>query len=103
MDPIRVLLIEDEGLLRSTLAELLRFQPDMEVVGEAPDGEHGLKVAHAQRPDAVLTDIAMPRMDGIAATKAIKEALPETNVVVLTNHDDDEHVFNALKAGAVGY
>jgi DNA-binding NarL/FixJ family response regulator len=95
--------VEDEGLLRSTLAELLRLQPDMEVVGEGVDGEHGVKIAAAQRPDVVLTDIQMPRMDGIAATKTIKEALPETNIVVLTNFDDEEKVFGALKAGAIGY
>ncbi|HEY3267115.1 MAG TPA: response regulator transcription factor [Armatimonadota bacterium] len=103
MDRIRVLLIEDEGLLRNTLAELLRLQEDMEVVGEGVDGEHGVKIALAQRPDIVLTDLQMPRMDGIAATRAIKEALPQTAVVVLTNFDDEERLFGALKAGAIGY
>lgn len=103
MDSIRVLLVEDEGLLRNTLAELLRLQPDMEVVGEAVDGEHGVKVAKAQRPDVVLSDIQMPRLDGIEATRQIREALPATAVVMLTNFDDDERLFGALKAGAVGY
>ena len=103
MDSIRVLLVEDEGLLRNTLAELLRLQPDMEVVGEGVDGEHGVKIAKAQRPDVVLTDIQMPRLDGIEATRQIREALPKTAVVILTNFDDDERLFGALKAGAVGY
>jgi len=103
MDRIRVLVIEDEALLRSTMAELLRLQPDMEVVGEAVDGEHGVKIAEAQKPDVVLTDIVMPRMDGIEATHRIKEMRPETAVVVLTSFDSDEKVFDALKAGAIGY
>lgn len=103
MDSIRVLLIEDESLLRNTLAELLQLQPDMEVVGQAVDGEHGLKIAQAQRPDVVLTDIQMPKMEGIEATQRIREALPNTAVVMLTNYDDDERLFGALKAGATGY
>lgn len=103
MDCIRVLLIEDETLLRSTLAELLRLQPDIEVVGEAVDGEHGVKIALAQKPDVVLSDIQMPRMDGIEAARAIRDALPETAIVILTNFDDDDRLFGALKAGAIGY
>lgn len=103
MDTIRVLVIEDESLLRSTMCELLRLQPDMEVVGEAVDGEHGVKIAAAQTPDVVLTDIVMPGMDGIEATHRIREMRPETAVVVLTSYDSDEKVFDALKAGAIGY
>jgi DNA-binding NarL/FixJ family response regulator len=103
MEPIRVLLVEDERLLRSTLAELLALQPDMAVVGEAEDGEHGVRVALAQRPDVALMDLRMPRMDGVAATKAIREALPETAVVALTQADDEESLFAMLKAGAIGY
>lgn len=103
MDCIRVLLIEDETLLRSTMSTLLNAQQDMEVVGEGVDGEHGVKIALAQKPDVVLTDIQMPRMDGIQATQAIREALPGTAVVILTNYDDDDRLFGALKAGAIGY
>jgi DNA-binding NarL/FixJ family response regulator len=103
MDSIRILLIEDEALLRGTLAELLQMQPDMEVVGQAVDGEHGVKIATAQLPDVVLTDIQMPRMDGIEAARRIRESLPATAVVMLTNYDDDERLFGALKAGATGY
>lgn len=103
MDSIRVLLIEDEALLRTTLAELIQMQPDMEVVGQAVDGEHGVKVAGAQRPDVVLSDIQMPTMDGIEAARRIRETLPETAVVMLTSFDDDERLFGALKAGATGY
>jgi DNA-binding NarL/FixJ family response regulator len=103
VERIRVVLIEDESLLRSTLAELLRLQPDMDVVGEAADGEQGAKVVCFQKPDVVLTDVQMPNMDGIEMTRRIREAGVESAVVVLTNFDDDEKVFGALKAGAIGY
>ena len=103
MEPIRIVLIEDESLLRNALSELLSLQADMQVVGEAADGEQGIKIVKVQKPDVVLTDIAMPVMDGITATRLIKEALPEIAVVALTNFDDDENVFGILKAGATGY
>lgn len=103
MERIRVEVIEDDSLLRETMVTLLGLQPDFDVVGQAGDGELGVKVALAQRPDVVLADIAMPVMDGIEATRRIRETLPETAVVMLTNCDAEEMLFEALKAGAIGY
>lgn len=103
MEPIRIEVIEDDSLLRETMTALLEMQPDFQVVGQAGDGELGVKVALAQRPDVVLTDIAMPVMDGIEAARRIRETLPETAVVMLTNYDAEEMLFDALKAGAIGY
>lgn len=103
MDSIRVLIAEDEGLLRSTLAELLSREQDIAVAATAPNGREALIEALAHRPQVVLTDLRMPRMDGIALTRALKEKLPESAVVVLTAYDDDENLFAAIKAGAIGY
>ena len=103
MDKIRIVIAEDDTMLRTTMAELLRLQPEMEVVGEAVDGDHAQKVCAAQKPDVLLTDINMPGVDGVEATRALRASLPEVRVVVLTNHDEDHIVFDALKAGAIGY
>lgn len=102
-EKIRVLLAEDEGLLRSTLAELLGREADLEVVAAAANGRDALIEALHHRPDVLLTDLRMPRMDGIELIREIKEKLSETAVVVLTAFDDDEHLFAAIKAGATGY
>jgi DNA-binding NarL/FixJ family response regulator len=103
MGSIRVILVEDERLLRDTLSEVLALQGDVEIVGEAGDGEQAVRVAVAQQPDVILMDVRMPRMDGIAATRAIREAAPRAAVVALTQCDDDDTLFGMLKAGAVGY
>lgn len=103
MGTIRVLLAEDQRTLRESLAESLSLQPDLEVVAQAGNGQQALDLARVQRPDVVLTDINMPVMDGITATRRLKEELPETAVVILTIYGDDDNLFNALKAGAVGY
>ncbi|MDQ7843192.1 MAG: response regulator transcription factor [Armatimonadota bacterium] len=103
MPPIRVLLVEDEGLLRSTLAELLGRDPAVHVVAAAADGRQALIEALAHRPDVVLTDLKMPGVDGIELTRRLRDQLPQTAVVVLTAYDDDESLFAALKAGATGY
>lgn len=104
MAAIRVLIAEDEGLLRTTLAELLaREEPDLQVVAACPHGRAALIDAHAHRPDVVLTDLKMPQMDGIELTGRLRAELPDTAVVILTAFDDDENVFAALKAGAIGY
>lgn len=102
-EPIRVLLVDDHDLFREGLAGIIASQPDMQVIGEAGDGLEGLVKAVELKPDLVLMDLQMPGMDGLEATKKIKEALPEVTVVVLTVRDEDEKLFTALKNGAQGY
>lgn len=102
-EPIRVLLVDDHDLFREGLAGIIASQPDMQVIGEAGDGLEGLIKATEMHPDLVLMDLQMPGMDGLEATKRIKEALPEVTVVVLTVRDEDEKLFTALKNGAQGY
>lgn len=99
----RILVAEDDGLLRRTLVELLRLEPDFEVVADVSDGRAALEQSGVLRPHIVLSDIQMPRMDGIAATRELKRLFPEVQVVVLTKFGDDENVFAAIKAGATGY
>ncbi len=103
MDKIRVLIADDEGILRSTLAELLGRESDLEIVATAGDGRDALIESLGRRPDVVLTDLQMPRMNGIELTREIRGQLPHTAVVILTAYDDDDHLFAALKAGALGY
>jgi DNA-binding NarL/FixJ family response regulator len=103
METIRILIAEDEGILRSTLAELLAREPGLEVVAACPNGREALIEGLAHRPDVVLTDLKMPRIDGVELTRQLQEKLPETRVVVLTAFDDDENLFAAIKAGAIGY
>jgi DNA-binding NarL/FixJ family response regulator len=103
MEKTRVLIAEDEGILRTTLAELLGREPDIEIVATSPNGREALIDALAHRPHVVLTDLRMPRMDGIELTRQIKEKVHEAAVVVLTAFDDDENLFAAIKAGAIGY
>lgn len=102
-DKIRILMAEDEGLLRATLAELLGREPDLAIVAAAANGRDALIEALGHRPDVVLTDLRMPRMDGIELIRELKEKLPAAAVVVLTAFDDDEHLFAAIKSGATGY
>ncbi|MGC8855333.1 MAG: response regulator [Anaerolineae bacterium] len=103
MKRARVLLADDHALFREGLAGIIAAQPDMEVVGEASDGVEALIKAQELKPDLVLMDVQMPGMDGLEATRQIKQALPETIIVVLTVRDDDEKLFQALKNGAQGY
>jgi len=99
---IKVLVAEDETDVRYALAQLLGADDDIDVVGEAPDGELAVALARQNRPDVVLMDLDMPKTDGIEATRAIKEQLPDCAICVLTLFDDDEHILQALKAGADG-
>lgn len=103
MEKIRVLIAEDEGILRNALGELLAREPDLQIVASCPDGREALIDALAHRPHVVLTDLRMPKMDGTDLIRQLKEKLPETAAVVLTAFDDDDTLFAALKAGALGY
>ena len=103
MTPIRVLLVDDQKLMREGLRVLLEMEPDLEVVGEAGDGEAALAAYAEQQPDVVLMDVRMPGMDGVEATRRLRERWPEARVIILTTFDDDEYVFEGLRAGALGY
>lgn len=103
MGKIRVLLAEDHVLVREGTRELLGHERDMEVVGEAGDGEEATRLAVELRPDVVLMDIAMPKLNGIEATKKIKETAASTAILILTAYDDEEYVLGLLDAGAAGY
>jgi DNA-binding NarL/FixJ family response regulator len=101
--PVRVLLVDDQALFREALRTLLEVRSEIEVVGEAGDGDAALKQATDLRPDVVVMDLHMPVLDGIAATRRLRVEQPEARVLALTTFDDDEDVFAALRAGAVGY
>ena len=100
---VRVLIAEDQALVRRGTSVLLSMEPDMEVVGQACDGVEAIAMANQLRPDIVLMDLHMPRLGGVAATREITKTLPNTQVLVLTTLNDDETVFEAVRAGAQGY
>ena len=101
--PIHVLIADDQALFRSGLARLLEENPRIQVAGQAGDGEEALKLAHRLKPDVVLCDLRMPKMDGVEATRRITKDLPETRVLILSTFDNESYVMPALKAGARGY
>ncbi len=103
MNPIRILLVDDQTLFREGLRTLLSVQTDMLVVGEAAHGEEALSQAGLLVPDVVLMDLRMPVLDGVAATRRLHREQPACRVIVLTTFDDDEYIFEGLRAGAVGY
>ena len=100
---MKILIADDHGIVRSGLRLLLDRQPDMEVVAEARDGVEAVEVALADRPDLCVLDVAMPRLTGLQAAREIKAQAPEIAVLMLSMHDDDRYLFEALKAGAGGY
>ena len=102
-DPVRVLLADDHTLFRQGLRQMLERWPEIEVVGEASNGAEAVDLATRLRPDVVLMDLNMPEMDGVEATRAISAQQPSVQVVVLTMYPQDEHAFEAVKAGARGY
>jgi two-component system response regulator NreC len=101
--PIRVLLADDHGILRAGLRALLANEPDIEVVGEAADGEEAVARAAALRPDVVVLDIAMPRLDGLEATRRIHDRDPGCKVLILTVHAEERYLLPVLRAGGAGY
>ncbi|MEH2261322.1 response regulator transcription factor [Nostoc sp.] len=100
---IKVLLVDDQSLIRQGLRALLELEPDLEIVGEAENGEQAINLVAEFQPDVVLLDIRMPIMDGVAATKEIQKRFAKTKILVLTTFDDDEYVSAALQNGAMGY
>ena len=103
MKLIKILLVDDQPLFREGLRTLLSVQSDFEIVGEAGNGEEAIKLARTLQPAVVLMDLQMPVLDGVAATRCLKTEQPDCRVIVLTTFDDDENVFDGLRAGAVGY
>lgn len=100
---IRILLVDDHSVVRQGLRMFLSLDADLEVVGEAANGAEALRLAHELKPDVVLMDLLMPMMDGIAATAAIRQELPDTEVIALTSVLEDASVTGAVRAGAIGY
>jgi two-component system, NarL family, response regulator LiaR len=100
---VRILIADDHGIVREGLRMYLQWDPELEVVGEASDGQEAVALAERLRPDIVLMDILMPRMDGLAATVAIRRSCPDTEVLALTSVLDDAIIRQAIHAGAIGY
>jgi DNA-binding NarL/FixJ family response regulator len=100
---IKVLLVDDQTLIRQGIRLLLEIEPDIQVVGQAANGRAAIEQVKALQPDVVLMDVRMPEMDGVAATRELSTRYPEVKVIILTTFEDDETVFEGLKAGARGY
>lgn len=103
MKKIRILVVEDQNVVREGLIAILNYQADMEVVGEAEDGIRAVEVARKTRPDVVLLDMVMPKQDGLTTIPKLKMAVPETKILVLSSFAESDRVFQAIKAGALGY
>ena len=103
MEPIRILLVEDQTLMRQGLKTILDLEPGLQVVGEASDGEAGVPAALELRPDVILMDVQLPKLNGVEATAAICAAWSQARVIILTTFDRDDYVFRGVRAGAVGY
>ncbi len=102
-EKITVLIVDDHKIVRQGVRAFLETQPDIEVVGEAESGEAAIQLAAVHAPDVVLMDLVMPGMDGVEATRAVKRVSPRTHVIVLTSYHEDEHIFPAIRAGAISY
>jgi two-component system, NarL family, response regulator LiaR len=103
MEKIKILLAEDHVVVREGTRELIQHEDDMEVVGEAGDGEEAVKLTEQTRPDVIIMDITMPKLNGIEATKQIKALFPSMTILILTAYDNDQYVSALLEAGAAGY
>jgi NarL family two-component system response regulator LiaR len=102
-EPIRILIADDHSMVRTGLATFIRVKADLELVGQAKDGQEALRLCEQFQPDVVLMDLVMPCMDGMAATRAIRERWPQIQVIALTSFREQELVQDALQAGAIGY
>lgn len=100
---IRILIVEDQTLMRQGLQTILELEPGLRVVGTAADGEEGVRQALALRPDVILMDVQMPRLNGVQATSEILRQWPKARVIILTTFDRDDYVFQGVRAGAMGY
>jgi DNA-binding NarL/FixJ family response regulator len=100
---MRVMIADDHGIVRSGLRLLLEREPDIEVIGEASDGIEARTMAISERPDLAILDVKMPKLTGLQATREIRDQVPEVAVLILSMHDDERYLFEALKAGASGY
>ncbi len=103
VDQITVLLVDDHQMVREGVSAFLNIQPDMSVIGEASSGEEAVDLATQHAPDVVLMDLIMPGMDGVEATRQIKIISPNTQIIILTSYHEDEHIFPAIRAGALSY
>jgi DNA-binding NarL/FixJ family response regulator len=103
VDTVRVIIVDDQELFRRGLTMLLAAEPDIEVVGEAGDGQAGVALAESAAPDVVLLDVRMPRLSGIEACQAIKELVPTAKLIMLTVSDEEADLYEAVKSGASGY
>ncbi len=103
MSNIKILIADDHAVVREGTRQILEQEPDMDVIGEAADGEETVRLAGSLKPDVAIIDISMPKMDGIEATKQIKALFPTMVVLILSAYDDDQFVFSLLEAGAAGY
>jgi NarL family two-component system response regulator LiaR len=103
MGKIRVMIADDHAVVREGTRRMLEQEEDIEVVGEAADGEEAIRLAEELKPDVAIVDIAMPKLDGIEATRQIKERCSSVTVLILSAYDDDQFVFSLLEAGAAGY
>jgi two-component system response regulator NreC len=101
--PVRILVIDDHGVLRAGLSSLLSAEPEMEVVGEAAQGKEGVALAAELRPDVVLMDVSLPDINGIKATRQVREVSPKSHVLILTVHEDKDLLQEAVRSGASGY
>ena len=102
-DPIRVLVVDDHSMVRAGLATFIQVKPELELVGEARDGQQAVRLCEQLEPDVILMDLVMPRLDGVAATQAIRQRWPQVQVIALTSFQDKDLVQDALRAGAISY
>ncbi len=102
-EPITVILVDDHSMVRMGLKAYFSTLPDIQVIGEASSGQEAVKLVAQHAPDVVLMDLIMPGMDGVEATRQVKKASPRTQIIVLTSYHEDEHIFPAIRAGALSY